>query len=284
MKLNEKCLLVNLHITAWSGRKLDKQITNETNRQHGAAADAGRYNKQLIAPEALKAIGRAAGDARTYHYAHTLPWADDGARILPAAQYLDYTAEMRRLKSAWENAVRGFVADWPAHQQAAMLRLNGMYNPADYPTPDQVERAYTWNIECSPLPTGEDFRAALSEDECAAIRADIERRTTDRLAAAQRELWDRLFAAVRHMAEKLQDPKSIFRDSLVVNLRDLCTLLPRLNVTDNPDLERQRLDVERLLTTTPPETLRTDNTARAATAAAASQIAATMAAYMGSAA
>ena len=51
--LSTRAMLVSLSISQWSGRRLDREITDEVNQQHNAAADAGRYNKLLLPKEAL---------------------------------------------------------------------------------------------------------------------------------------------------------------------------------------------------------------------------------------
>ena len=39
--LSRKALLVSVTISEWTARKLDKKVTDEINRKHGAANDAG---------------------------------------------------------------------------------------------------------------------------------------------------------------------------------------------------------------------------------------------------
>ena len=46
------------------------------------------------------------------------------------------------------------------------------------------------------------------------------------------------------MAEKLADPKAVFRDTLVENTKEVCSILSRLNFADDPDLETMRQQVE----------------------------------------
>ena len=41
----------------------------------------------------------------------------------------------------------------------------------------------------------------------------------------------------------MADPKKVFRDSLVENARELCELLPKLNMTDDPNLEAIRKEL-----------------------------------------
>jgi hypothetical protein len=75
---------------------------------------------------------------------------------------------------------------------------------------------------------------------------------------AMNDCWHRLYKHVEHIAEKLSDPKNIFRDSMVENARETCDLLTRLNVADDPNLEAMRQQVEAKLLGHHPDTLRND--------------------------
>ena len=52
------------------------------------------------------------------------------------------------------------------------------------------------------------------------------------------DLWSRLREVVSHMVDRLNEPESRFHATLVTNIFDLVELLPRLNVTDDPELSR----------------------------------------------
>jgi hypothetical protein len=65
----------------------------------------------------------------------------------------------------------------------------------------------------------------------------------------------RLYDVVAKMHAALSDPKGIFRDTLIGNVRVLCDTLTRLNVMDDPKLEELRRQTE-LLAASEPETLR----------------------------
>jgi hypothetical protein len=52
--LSRKATLVSVNVSQWTARRLDRKVTDEVNRQHNAAKDAGRYNKLLIEAEHLK--------------------------------------------------------------------------------------------------------------------------------------------------------------------------------------------------------------------------------------
>lgn len=286
--LSSKAMLSGLNITQWSARKIDKKVTNETNAAHGAAADAGRYNKALIAKEALGAIVAAANAARTTHYALTLPWLDSGARILPAALHTDYANRMREHREAFEAAAAAFVADYESFVADARKRLNGMFQESDYPAASEIARRFTFGVSLYPVPDSADFRVDVSEAQAAAIRADIEARSQEALSAAMRAAWERIAETVGHMVTKLAEYKpgengerasGVFRDSLVENVRELAAILPGLNITGDSALAAVA-DRMAALTRHDAEALRVSEALRTETREAAESILQTVSEFM----
>jgi hypothetical protein len=87
-------LAVDQHVVA---RKHDKDASEEIATRHGAQSDAGRYHKILLPKAALAEIQKIVSEARQEHYFMTLPWDDNGYRVLPAAVYMDHVEKMRTL-------------------------------------------------------------------------------------------------------------------------------------------------------------------------------------------
>ena len=95
------------------------------------------------------------------------------------------------------------------------------------------------------------------------------------------DAWGRLYKHVQHIAEKLADPKGIFRDSMVENAQETCDLLTRLNIADDPNLEAMRREVEAKLISHHPDSLRNDPDLRQDTAEEARKIMDLMGSFMG---
>lgn len=134
--------------------------------------------------------------------------------------------------------------------------------------------------------TAGDFRVALGDEEKDRIKRQIAAAVEASLQVASRELWQRLYAAVSHLAERLQAYKVTeegvehpFRDSVVTNLVKLADVLPKLNVTGDPELERLAAQVRASLLVDPQE-LRKSEPLRTETAKTAAAIAHMMGAYM----
>ncbi len=285
--LANKAMLASLKIKQWSGRKLDKEVTAETNRDHGAAADAGRYNKLLIGREALAPIVAIANRARSEHYARTLAWADDGARILSAVGYLPYMETMRGLRIEFDAATAVFVASYERHVEEAKTRLNGMFKAADYDSVDAMAKRFGFDKKILPMPSAADFRVDIGDAEADRIRADIEADMNAAVTEAMRDVFQRVADCVKHMAEKLAESRqtdkgaapAIFRDSLVENVRELVALLPSLNITGDAVLG-QIADRMGALCKYDASALRDDKGARDEVAKAAASILADVSDYM----
>lgn len=270
-------MLGAVRIKMWSGRKLDRSVTDQVNRDHGAAADAGRYNKALVSRDALAELVTIANLARKEHYARTLPWHDDGSRILPAVGYLKFVEAMRELRIRFEAATDEFASGYDDFVSDAKARLNGMFNAADYPTAADIRRRFGFDVVILPMPEASDFRVDVGDAEADRIRADIQARTNAAIRDAMADVFGRVCEAVGHMAEKLADNRdggkaAIFRDTLVDNVRELVALLPGLNVTADAALTALADRMARELLRFDATALRDDPAARADVAKAAASI------------
>lgn len=281
MNLSDKAMLVNLSISAWSGRKLDRKITGEVTAAHGADRDAGRWNKNLVLGSALDEVKKAAGDSRTFHYFNSLPWTDDGSRILTAALFLKYSGEIGKLERAFNLAVDKFIQGYSLVIDNARISLGDMFNESDYPSESEVRGKFSFQVKFLPLPSGDDFRVDLSAGDVARIKADIECQLQAATSAAMTDLWSRLHGAVRAMADKLKDGDAIFRDSLVGNIKELVDILPALNLTGDAALTAAVVEVKNRLACYSPDVLRFHEIERSQVAAAADEIARKMSGYCG---
>lgn len=281
--INERAMLVRLSVTQWTARKHDKRASAEVAENHHSDIEMGRFNKALVEKGALAPVVKAAGELRTYHYANTLPWLDEGARILPAANYNDYMSGMRSRKRDFEEAVDAFLREYDAHMENARYRLNGLFNEADYPSRDAIADKFSCEIVPDAMPAASDFRCTLDDVETDKIRQQIERRTNEAVKAAHADLWQRCHDVVAAMVERLNaytgERSGSFRDSLVGNIREMVELLPKLNVTGDATLEAFRQRIERELAAYEPQALRNDATLRASVASEAAAILDAMTGY-----
>ena len=281
MNLNDRALLVQLSISQWAARKHDKKATQDVAHMNAASHHAGRYNKHLLPTgDALSNVHQKANSIRQKFYENTLPWGVDGTQILPTANYLGFVSDFRKEKAEWETLCRHFFGEYEYMKADAPKVLGHMYNAKDYPPLYEIQTKFSIDLAVFPIPSA-DFRTSIASDELQRIQQDVERRVSMAQNQAMTELWQRLYDRVKHMADKLADPKAIFRDSMVENAREICAILPRLNFTDDPNLEALRQQVESTLAGNHPDSLRNDPDLRRNKAAEAKAIMDKMAVFMG---
>ena len=281
MQLSDRALLVQLSISTWSANKLDKEISAETTANKGAISGSGRYHKSLLPMcDLLDNIKSKAGLIRTKFYDNTLPWGVKGIQILPSANYLAFMTDFRKERAEYEQLVNRFVPAYPQLVADAQNLLGASYKASDYPDVGDIADKFRMDMQVMPVPN-DDFRVNIADEELARIQEEVQARVTQASQAAMKDVWQRLYDRVKHLADKLDDPKSRLHESTVQHIAEMCELLPRLNFADDPDLEAMRQEVEAKLVGHSKDALVTDPTLRRTKASEANDIAARMAAFMG---
>lgn len=285
-----KAMLVRLTIHYWDAHVTDQQATEEVAQKHGAEISVGKYRKLLIPRSAMAKMQSAHGELRREHYFLTLPWDNEGYRILPSAAYFTYKTKMAELEKAFLDAVKEFAADYHNIIKDSAKKQGTLYRPEDYPPIQEIVNRMGVSINVRPIPSGKDFRCDVGDDEVNRIRHDIEQEAQNTLKAAMQEPWKRLQDVVGHMSTRLKaydeetgegKKKSSFRDSLVANIQELVEVLPVLNITGDKELTNFVGRVQAELLQYPAQFLRCNPEERQDVAKAADDILAKMAAYLG---
>lgn len=239
----KRAMLVELTIRQWTARKHDKRVSAEVDQGHGAKG-GGRYNKQLIAKDALEPIARKAGIIREFHYARTLPWGNNGQRLLPARLFLEYRTELVKHRDEFNALVNAFMATYPQLVADARVRLGTLYNPTEYPPETEVRASFGVEFDMFPVPTAGDFRVDVANEEREEITAQIEAATRERQAGATKACYVRVRDVLQRMKQQCIAGKTRITESLVQDARDLTAMLDDLNIAGDPELTRLRKEIE----------------------------------------
>ena len=271
--ITERAMLAAIHISVWTAIKHDRKVSREVAEQHGAYVGAGRYNKQLLREaERLESLRSLSGQIRQYFYKITLPWSDEGYRLLPAHFYFELTTKMREFEQSFAQQVEEFLAVYPSYIEQVRPELNGLFREEDYPSTDKLRNKFGVKLEVLPIPSGNDFRVTLSEEEQARVARKIDENVRQSLQKGTEDLWVRLKGVVSHLIERLNEPESRFHASLVTNIGDLVDLLPRLNVNQDEELNHFAEEIKSRLCGFTARDLKKNEILRAATANDAAQI------------
>lgn len=230
--LKEKVMIVNLTISQWGARKYDRTATKEVEDAH-QAKEAGRFNKVLMSSETLTNIGKVGSKIRLYHYENTLPWGDNGDRILPTEKYFEYVTQIGLMRYEFGTLCDTFINEYVEEKEASKKRLNSLYKESDYPQPESIRKKFDIGVSFMPIAEGNDLRVNMSAEVIDSIKSQITKELEKRITNATEDMLSRLREAVQRMYETLEDKDKIFRDTLVYNIQGLVENLPLMNFNND---------------------------------------------------
>jgi hypothetical protein len=275
ISIGSSAMLVELSIRSWTGRKLDKSVSAEIDNAKKTKTSVVNANKNLMAGTGVldKIIKQAAG-IRSWHISQTLPWTDNGSRLLPMSNFMAYKEQLGVLENNYNALVDKFIDAYPNLIIAAAFQLGDLFDRTEYPEIHTLRNKFSMQYSFFPVPQAGDFRIDINEEAKAEIVANCEKAYNDRLENAMRDAWERLKDCLTRMSDRLvvdvvhdadgtpSHEFRVFRDSLVENAKELVGLLQHLNLTKDPQMEQARKDLKGILDKYDADTLRESFTAR----------------------
>jgi hypothetical protein len=241
-------MLVKLSIGMWRGTKSDAKVTKEVADAHGATEEAGHYTGKLYSKEWLRKLRKAENDARVLFNMNTLPWYDDGWRVVLAIHYDDLSEQLREAEEKFRPLVNEFIDNLEEIKERAKVDRGDMYDERDYLSRDEIKRRFRFEFLAQPIPTGADFRVDMSYLGRKSIAEEIDARVDMALTAAAREPWNRLHDILKRYVETLgKEEAGGFHYTLFTKAAELADLLPALNLSGDPLLDEMAKEVKREL-------------------------------------
>ena len=242
-------LLVELNVSQWTARKLDRSTTDElVSNKHAQAKGAARVNKNLFAGRSeLEVVGQHVTETRSFVYDNTLPWSDSGIRLLPSAKFMDFNAHLQQAEDKFYGLVTEFVTVYPSLITAQAMALGDMFNRNDYPNPNDIEHRFNFNVNYMPVPASGDFRVDIGNEAQEELRKKLSSLADERVEYAMKDIKGRLLDHLKRMSDRLSidyvsgeaKPRK-FHDSLLDGAHDLCDLASSLNIINDPQLDEAR--------------------------------------------
>ena len=272
-KISSSAMLVDLSLSVWTGRKLDKTVSAEVDVSKNAKGRAGNYHKNLLAvSEKLAEIGKLSSSIRNWSYSQTSPWSDAGTRLLPSTLFFDYKAKLAEYEKMFSDKVVEFLAEYDVLVSKSAFQLGDLFNREDYPLVDKVQSKFGMYYTFSPVPEAGDFRVDIGEAGMAELKQRYDDAFRYRIESSMKDVWERLHDALSKMSERFDydgsGTKKIFRDSLVENAQELTGLLKHLNITGDMQMEAMRKRLEALLSGCDADSFREDEVLRVKTKSA----------------
>ena len=269
ISIASSAMLVELNISTWTARKLDKKVSAEVDLAKGTKTSAVNVNKNLLAGTGfLDTITKYAANARAWHLSQTLPWSDNGLRLLPITNFVAYKEQLNTLETNFNALVEKFLVAYPNLISASAFQLGELFNRDEYPDVDKIAKKFKFGCNFLPVPMAGDFRIDINEEAKQELVNSCQQAYEERLNNAMRDAWARLHEHLLRMSERLENDEKgnnkVFRDSLVENAVELVNLLKHFNLTQDPSMEQARVELYDAIKNHDAESLRKNFVAREA--------------------
>ena len=264
-------LLVELSVSQWTARKLDKSTTEELVKDKNAQdKGAARVNKHLLAGRSeLEVINQYVTETRGFVYDNTLPWSDSGIRLLPSAKFMEFNDQLQEREDKFYGLVQEFVTVYPSLITAQAMALGDMFNRTDYPSADDIAHRFSFNVNYMPVPASGDFRVDVGNEAQKELQEKLSKLADQRVESAINGFKQRLLEHLKRMSDRLgvdviageAKPRK-FHETLLDNAHELCDLAESLNIINDPQIEQARKALKKAINGIDIKDLRKDMGAR----------------------
>ena len=91
-------MTVELSMSIWTARKKDHKASDDVASMNAADKGVANVTKNLLGNcDELIALQKFAGNLRNLHYSMTMPWSDNGQRLVTTMQYFKYNEVMTEM-------------------------------------------------------------------------------------------------------------------------------------------------------------------------------------------
>jgi hypothetical protein len=235
--LKDRAIVVNVHISLWRARKQDKAVKMEIEDAHNVK-DVGNFSKKLMKSSQLEAIYTKAGRIGSIYREMTLPWGDNGDRIITTDKYFEFLTKLGTESMEFDQLCDDFAYNAYVNQrEKERERLKTLFKESDYPHPDLIRSRFKMKTVFSPLTDASDFRLSASDAVQQMLKDQLENELKERVTTANDEILDKIKDVVMKMYETLSEPGKGFKSSLIGNVEFLVETIPAINIFEDQHIK-----------------------------------------------
>src|SRR6266446_5508483 len=261
MQLAKSAMLVSANIVNGGllGERRDNVASLLVENTYNTAHRRTKASKYLIdrKHKSVKQVLAVSQRVREVIYRYTMPWGDDNSRLLSVKLLETFREKLNPAIMDLNEARENYIQHYPALVAASERDLGELFDRSQYPSADQIRGLFTTKVSYWPIPESNNFIAEISAEATKEAKEGIEREIEQRLLEATYDMVKRAKEVVSTYVDRLERfqpadddngtiQQGAFRDSLVGNVRQTANLIERMNMTNNPQINKVVLDLKRL--------------------------------------
>jgi hypothetical protein len=209
---------------------------------------------------AFRAVTAVKTDMTDYWRSCTLPYVDDGVRLIRKAMIGSFHEVMLTKKVELETAVARLNQEFEAIKQEARGRLGTLYHEGNYPPTVIGLFDVEWSFPSIQPPNYlQELHPGIYEQEQRRIAAKFEEAVSLAEHAFATELQELVQGLRERLTPDASGQRKVFRDSAVSNLKEFLDRFARLSIGGNDELETLVAEAKSVIAGVQPDELRTMN-------------------------
>jgi hypothetical protein len=265
--LKASTVAVRLRVNRWGvKRALDDPQNMRAANEFDALSEMVSASKKLINTKhpSYRAVGKAINKARQYWIGMTVPYPEDGMRLLRTSRVSEFENGLDQIRSELREALDDFETDFWRIKNQARIELGDLFCEEDYP--NNVIDLFRINHEYSDVNPARHLME-LHPEIYAREQARVRQRFEQAIELAEAAFVEELNGLLEHCIERLTDADGSgkakkFNDSLVGNFREFAERFSKLDINSNNQLTGIVNQIKALTNGLNPDVLRKSSSVR----------------------
>jgi hypothetical protein len=260
ISLATSAVLVNAEVSVWSATKQDRVISNEVTTAKKADHSAGRYVKNLLADDPThKQLLNYRQTVYNWLRRSTYDW-NGSLRLLPVVNLPKFKAEFQQHEKSYFALRDAFLAKYPQIVSNMAFKQGDMFDRSEYPSVDQIKDKFRIRLYVAEVPQS-DFRCSIAQDLAEDLKTTYQKQVNDEIVpqvmADIANQFMEVMESISHCCGvdeissstdgEVKTKKRKIYETTVDKAKDLCETFRSFNLTNDEELAKASVSLERVL-------------------------------------
>jgi hypothetical protein len=275
ISLATSAVLVNAEVSVWSATKQDRVISNEVTTAKKADHSAGRYVKNLLADDPThKQLLNYRQTVYNWLRRSTYDW-NGSLRLLPVVNLPKFKTEFQHHEKSYFALRDAFLAKYPQIVSNMAFKQGDMFDRSEYPSVDQIKDKFRIRLYVAEVPQS-DFRCSIAQDLAEDLKITYQKQVNDEIVpqvmADIANQFMEVMESISHCCGvdeissstdgEVKTKKRKIYETTVDKAKDLCSTFRSFNLTNDEELAKASVSLEKVLGNISAEDIRESDAVR----------------------
>jgi hypothetical protein len=260
ISLATSAVLVNAEVSVWSATKQDRVISNEVTTAKKADHSAGRYVKNLLADDPThKQLLNYRQTVYNWLRRSTYDW-NGSLRLLPVVNLPKFKTEFQHHEKSYFALRDAFLAKYPQIVSNMAFKQGDMFDRSEYPSVDQIKDKFRIRLYVAEVPQS-DFRCSIAQDLAEDLKITYQKQVNDEIVPqVMADIADQFMEVMESISHccgvdeissstdgEVKTKKRKIYETTVDKAKDLCETFRSFNLTNDEELAKASVSLEKVL-------------------------------------